>query len=214
MGGSMTVWEFFVKGGPLMWPLLACSVIATAIILERLFFLRKKKLFPGELIEEVERLTRMGRLNDIEQILNKSSSPIATVIMAAIRNAGMNREIIKEYMEEAGVAAAYGIERPNDLLGIIATISPLLGFLGTVSGMLTSFRSMPAVNAVHAFAAGFSEALITTIAGLAISIPVYICYRLFMSRSEYLILEMEKISARFLEYLKGVVYEIQEETEE
>ncbi len=210
----MTVWEFFVKGGPLMWPLLACSVIATAIVLERLFSLRKKKLFPGELIEEVERLTSMGRLNDIEQLLSKSPSPISPVIMAAVRNAGMNREIIREYMEEAGAAAAYGIERPIDLLGIIATISPLLGFLGTVSGMLTSFRSMPAVNAAHTFAAGLSEALITTIAGLAVSIPVYICYRLFMTRNEYLILEMEKISARFLEYLKGDVYEIQEKTEE
>jgi biopolymer transport protein ExbB len=210
----MTVWEFFVKGGPLMWPLLACSVIATAIILERLFSLREKKLFPGELIEEVERLTRMGRLNDIEQLLSRSSSPISPVIMAAIKNAGMNREIIREYMEEAGAAAAYGIQRPIDLLGVIATISPLLGFLGTVSGMLSSFQSLSAVNPGQALYAGISEALITTIAGLAISIPVYICYRLFMTRSDYLILEMEKISARFLEYLKGDVYEVQEETEE
>jgi len=210
----MTVWEFFVKGGPLMWPLLACSVIATAIILERLFSLRKKNLFPGELIEEVERLTRMGRLNDIEQLLNKSSSPISPVIMAAVKNAGMNREIIKEYMEEAGAAAAYQIERSIDLLGIIATISPMLGFLGTVSGMLSSFQSLPAASAGQVLTSGLPEALITTIAGLSISIPVYICYRLFMTRSEYLILEMEKISARFLEYLKGDAYEIPEEAKD
>jgi biopolymer transport protein ExbB len=214
MGGNMTIWEFFVKGGPLMWPLLACSVIATAIILERLYSLRKKKLLPGELIEEVERLTRMGRLNDIEHLLNTSSSPISPVLMAAVKNAGMHRDIIREYMEEAGAAAAYGIERPIDLLGIIATISPLLGFLGTVSGMLSTFQSMSAANSAHAFPAGLSEALITTVTGLAVGIPVYICYRLFMTRSEYLILEMEKISARFLKYLKGDVYEIQEKEKE
>lgn len=212
----MTVWEFFVKGGPLMWPLLVCSVLATAIILERFFSLRKKRLFPGELIEEVERLTRMGRLNDIELLLSRSSSPISPVIRSAIKNAGMHREIIREYMEEAGATAAYGIERPIDLLGIIATISPLLGFLGTVSGMLTSFQSMniSAVNSGPALAAGISEALITTVAGLAVSIPVYICYRLLLTRSEYLVLEMETISARFLEYLKGDLYEVQEETKE
>lgn len=71
----MTLWEFFVKGGPLMWPLLGCSVVALAIIIERLFALRQSKIIPKDLIEEVERLTRMGRLSDIEQLLKRSSSP-------------------------------------------------------------------------------------------------------------------------------------------
>ena len=212
----MTVWEFFVKGGPLMWPLLACSIIALAIILERLFSLRKKKVIPEDLIEEVERLTRMGRLNEIEQLLDSRSSPLCPIIMVAIKNAGLRKEIIKEHMEEAGATEAYSIERSINLLGIIAAISPLLGFLGTVSGMLTSFQAMNTSGAYsnRLLAAGISEALITTIAGLAISIPVYVCYRLFMARSDFLVLEMEKISARILEYLKGDSYEIQKEKEE
>jgi biopolymer transport protein ExbB len=209
----MTVWEFFVKGGPLMWPLLACSIIALAIIIERLFTLRRDKIIPVELIEEVERLTRMGRLSDIEQLLKMSSSPICPIIMAAIKNSEMGREIIKDYMEEAGAQEAFTIERPIDILGIIAVISPLLGFLGTVMGMLSSFQTVSSSgeHSSQLLASGISQALITTVMGLTIAIPAYICYRLLIARSDYLLLEMEMISARFLEYLKGETHEVQTE---
>jgi biopolymer transport protein ExbB len=209
----MTVWEFFVKGGPLMWPLLACSIIALAIIIERLFTLRRSKIIPVDLIEEVERLTRMGRLSDIEQLLKMNSSPICPIIMAAIRNSEMGREIIKDYMEEAGAQEAFAIERPIDILGIIAVISPLLGFLGTVMGMLSSFQTVTSSgeHSSQLLASGISQALITTVMGLTIAIPAYICYRLLIARSDYLLLEMEMISARFLEYLKGEAHEVQTE---
>lgn len=210
----MTVWEFFVRGGPLMWPLLACSIIALAITIERLFSLRQSKIIPRELIEEVERLTRMGRLNDIEQLLKRSSSPICPIIMVAIKNAGMRREIIRDYMEEAGATQAYTIERYIDILSIIAAIAPLLGFLGTVTGMLTSFQavSTSGEHSSQLLASGISEALITTVVGLSIGIPVYVCYRLLIARSDFLLLEMEKSSARILEYLKGETHEVQKET--
>jgi biopolymer transport protein ExbB len=207
----MTLRDFFLKGGPLMWPLLACSIVALAIIIERLFALRRSRIIPVDLIEEVERLVRMGRLGDIEQLLRRNTSPICPVIMAAIKNAGMPREIIKDYMEEAGAAEAYAIERYLDILGIIAAISPLLGFLGTVTGMLTSFQAVSAVGAHSSqlLAAGISQALITTVAGLSIGIPVFVCYRLLVSRSDYLVMEMEKTSARILEYIKGEAHEVQ-----
>jgi len=210
----MTVWEFFVRGGPLMWPLLACSIIALAITIERLFSLRQSKIIPRELIEEVERLTRMGRLNDIEQLLKRNSSPICPIIMVAIKNAGMRREIIRDYMEEAGATQAYTIERYIDILSIIAAIAPLLGFLGTVTGMLTSFQAVSASgeHSSQLLASGISEALITTVVGLSIGIPVYVCYRLLIARSDFLLLEMEKSSARILEYLKGETHEVQKET--
>ena len=206
----MTMWDFFIKGGPMMWPLLACSIIALAIIIERLFALRQNKIIPGDLVEEVERLTRLGRLEDIEKLIRRNSSPICPVIMVAIKNAGMRREIIKDYMEEAGATEAYAIERYIDILGIIATISPLLGLLGTVSGMITSFHAVGSNSpAGTMLASGISEALITTATGLSIGIPVYICYRFFIARSDYLLLEMEKTSARILEYLKGENNEVQ-----
>jgi len=209
-GGDMTLWEFFIKGGPLMWPLLACSIVALAIIIERSFALRQSKIIPRSLMEEVERLIRMGRLHDVEKLLRRSSSPICPVIMVAIQNAGMRREIIKDYMEEAGAKEAYAIDRYIDILGIIATISPLLGLLGTVSGMITSFHAVGGGGqANQMLASGISEALITTATGLSIGIPVYIFYRFFIARSDYLLLEMEKTASRILEYLKGENHEVQ-----
>jgi len=209
----MTLWEFFIKGGPVMWPLLACSVIALAIIIERFFSLRQNRIIPRVLIEEVERLARMGRLADIERLIRRSSSPIGPVVMVAIKNAGMRREIIKDYMEEAGATEANAIERYIDVLGIIAAISPLLGFLGTVTGMLKSFHAVSTSggNSSQLLAGGISEALITTVAGLCIGIPVFVCYRLLLARSDSLIFEMEKASARILEYLKGEDHEVQKE---
>ncbi|MGD0209551.1 MAG: MotA/TolQ/ExbB proton channel family protein [Desulfomonilia bacterium] len=209
----MTLWEFFIKGGPLMLPLFACSIIAFAIIIERLFALRYGQIIPKELIEEVEGLIRMGRLGDIEQLLKRSSSPMCPIIMTAVKNAGLRREIIKEYMEEAGAAEGYTMERYIDILGIIAAIAPLLGFLGTVAGMLTSFKAMSTTpeHSSLLFASGISEALITTVMGLAIAIAVYIFYRLLIARNDYLLMEMEMTSARILECLKGETYEVQTE---
>jgi biopolymer transport protein ExbB len=208
----MTLWEFFIKGGPVMWPLFTCSIIALAIIIERLFALRQSKIIPEELIDEVERLIRMGRLGDIEQLLKKSSSPLCPIIMAAIKNAGRHREMIKEYMEEAGATQAYTMERYIDILGIIAAISPLLGFLGTATGMLSTFKAINTMNnSSQLLATGISEALITTVVGLAIAIPVYVCYRVLIARSDYLLIDMEMTSARILEYLKGETHEVQAE---
>ncbi len=209
----MTLWEFFIKGGPVMWPLFACSIIALAIIIERLFALRQSKIIPEELIEELERLIRMGRLGDIEQLLKGSSSPLCPIIMTAIKNIGRRREIIKEYMEEEGATQAYTMERYTDILGIIAAISPLLGFLGTATGILTTFKAISTMGNTSSLllATGISEALITTIVGLAIAIPVYVCYRILIARSDYLLIDMEMTSARILEYLKGETNEVQAE---
>ncbi len=197
-----------------MWPLLICSIIALAIIIERSWSLRRNKIIPKALVEEVERLARIGRLEDIERLIRRSHSPMCPVIMVAIKNAGMRREIIKDYMEEAGATEANAIERYIDVLGIISTIAPLLGFLGTVTGMLTSFQAVSSstgANSSQLLASGISEALITTVAGLSIGIPVFVCYRLLIARSDFLVLEMEKTSARILEYLKGEDHAVQKE---
>jgi biopolymer transport protein ExbB len=126
--------EVFIKGGPDLWPVYAGAIIALTIMIERRFTLRRGKIIPRDLIEEVERLISMGRLGDIEQLLKKSSSPLCPVILAAVRNAGSRREIVRQYMEEAGATEAYTMERYIDILGIISAIAPLLGFLGTAPG--------------------------------------------------------------------------------
>ncbi len=206
----MTLWDFFIKGGPLMWPLLICSIVALTIFIERMWSLRASRIIPAQLIEEIERLTRMGRLDDIDELIKRSNSPICPVIEAATKNAGMRREIIKDYMEEAGAREAYSIERNIDILGIIATICPLLGLLGTVSGMISTFHTIGFQGAENQLlASGISEALITTATGLSIAIPAFVCYRILVARSDHLLFEMEKTSARILEYLKGEESEIQ-----
>lgn len=209
----MTLWEVFVKGGPIMWPLFACSIIALAIIIERIFTLRPARIMPRELIEEVERLIFIGRLGDVEQLLKRYSSPLCPIILTAVKNAGRSREIIREYMEEAGAKEAYTMERYVDILGIISAISPLLGFLGTITGVLTSFRIMgiEGSQSSQMLATGISEALVTTVIGLAIAIPVYVCYRILIARSDQMLMEMEMTSARVLEYLKGGEHEVQAE---
>ena len=135
------------------------------------------------------------------------------IIMAAVKKAGLRREVIKEYMEEAGAMEGYTMERYIDILGIIAAVAPLLGFLGTIAGILTSFKNMSTIgeHSSQLFASGISEALITTVMGLAIALPVYIIYRLLIARSDYLVMEMEMASARILECLKGEPYEVQTE---
>ena len=196
-----------------MWPLFACSIIALAVIIERLFTLRRGQIIPKKLLEEVEQLILMGRLGDIEQLLEKSPSPMCPIIMTAVKNAGLKREVIKEYMEEAGAAQGYSMERYIDILGIISAIAPLLGFLGTIAGMLISFKNAGTFGEQQGqlLASGISEALITTVIGLTIAIPVYIFYRLLIARSDYLLMEMETASARILECLKGETHEVQTE---
>ncbi|OPZ60662.1 MAG: Biopolymer transport protein ExbB [Deltaproteobacteria bacterium ADurb.Bin510] len=165
----MGLWDYLLKGGPVMWLLLFCSVMTLTIFFERLWTLRRSSILPADLIGEIERLARMG------------------------------------HMEEAGARAAYAIDRNIDILGIIATIAPLLGLLGTVTGMITSFKALSMSGGVDTqlLSAGIAQALLNTAAGLFIAIPSYVFYRLMQARSSHLIYEMEKTSARILDYLRG-----------
>jgi len=206
MGDGMNLWSYLLKGGPVMWLLLFCSVMTLTIFFERLWTLRRSSILPADLIGEIERLARLGRLQDIEELLKRNqTSPICPIIMAAVKNAGLRREIIKDYMEEAGARAAYAIDRNIDILGIIATIAPLLGLLGTVTGMISSFKALSASGGVDTqlLSAGIAQALLNTAAGLFIAIPSYVFYRLMQARSGHLIYEMEKTSARILDYMRG-----------
>jgi len=209
----MTLWEVFIKGGPVMWPIVASSIIALTIVIERLFMLRQSRIIPRDVIEEVERLISMGRLGDIEGLLKRSPSPMNPIILTAVKNAGKRREIIREYMEEAGANEAYTMERYIDILGIISAITPLLGFLGTATGIVTAFRAVSTLGnqSSQLLAAGISEALTTTVIGLAVAIPAYVCYRILAARSDLLLMEMEVTSSRILEYLKGGEHEVQAE---
>jgi biopolymer transport protein ExbB len=195
--------EVFDKGGILMTPLILCSVIALAVILERAVNLRKKKIFLPQVVNLVGSLIEEGKLQLVRQICDENTSPLANIIKAGIDNINQDREEIKTTIMDAGRQEVPVLEKNLVLLGTIAGISPLLGLLGTVTGMIKVFRviSVQGVGQAGALAGGISEALITTATGLAIAVPALVAYNYFVHKVERLILDIEKYSLQLVNRL-------------
>jgi biopolymer transport protein ExbB len=197
------MWELFVKGGPVMYPIALCSIFALAIFLERLWTYGRTRRLVRELAHEVEPLVAKKRLDEATTVCHRSLAPLAPVFLAALRLAGRPRAQIKAVVEEAGRREAVPLVRFLGLLGTIATISPLLGLLGTVMGMIQAFNviATQGVGTPATLGGGISEALITTAAGLTIAIPVILAHRFLSSRVEQLALEMEEFAVRLVDLL-------------
>lgn len=197
------MWELFVKGGPVMYPIALCSIFALAIFLERLWTYWRTRRMVRELAHEVEPLVAKKRLDEATTVCHRSLAPLAPVFLAALRMAGRPRAQIKEVVEEAGRRETVPLVRFLGLLGTIATISPLLGLLGTVMGMIQAFNviATQGVGTPATLGGGISEALITTAAGLTIAIPVILAHRFLSSRVEQLALEMEEFAVRLVDLL-------------
>jgi biopolymer transport protein ExbB len=195
--------EFFRQGGILMTPLVLCSVIALAIGLERAINLRRKKIFLPQVVNLVGSLIEEGKLQLVRQICDENASPLANIIRVGIDNYNQEREEIKATIMDAGRQEVPVLEKNLLLLGTIAGISPLLGLLGTVTGMIKVFRviSVQGVGQAGALAGGISEALITTAIGLAIAVPALVAYNYFVHKVEMLILDIEKYSLQLVNRL-------------
>jgi len=199
------MYDFVVKGGVLMIPIALCSIIALAIFLERLWSLRRSKVTPRDFLIEIEDLIRREKIPEAITRCRKDNSSMANIIVAGIRNFGKRREIVKESIEEIGRREAATLERYINVVGTIAAISPLLGLLGTVFGMIKAFNviSIQGVGNPGSLAGGISEALITTAAGLVVAIPTFVLYRYLANKADALIVEMEEHSIRMVDLLKG-----------
>ena len=199
------MYDFVVKGGVLMIPIALCSIIALAIFLERLWSLRRSKVIPRDFLIEIEDLIRREKIPEAVTRCRKDNSSMANIIVAGIRNFGKRREIVKESIEEIGRREAATLERYINVVGTIAAISPLLGLLGTVFGMIKAFNviSIQGVGNPSSLAGGISEALITTAAGLVVAIPTFVLYRYLANKADALIVEMEEHSIRMVDLLKG-----------
>jgi len=186
-----------------MWPILACSVLATAIICERFWSLRSNRIIPPHLVTQVWRLYRQGELDAARLRQLQSSSPLGAILAAGLANHQYGRKVMKEAIEDVGRQVAHELERFLDLLGTIASVSPLLGLLGTVMGMIKVFSAITAagVGDPQVLAGGISEALITTAAGLSVAIPALIFHRHFQAKVVDLVLRMENESLRFIEIM-------------
>jgi len=196
--------DFFDKGGIFMYPILLCSITALAIFIERLWNLRWARVIPPELLKQAEDLIRRERITDAAALCQDNPSSMARILYTGLKNFGRKREVIKEYLEEVGRHESASLERFVEGLGTIAGVSTLLGLLGTISGMIKIFSVISTQTVVNpgSLAGGISEALITTYAGLSVAIPTLVMYKYLQSKSNTLILEMERNSIRIVELLK------------
>ena len=196
--------EIVIAGGWLMVPILLCSVLAVAIILERFLALRRSRVVPGGLPDQVQRWAAQEELDQqhIEQL--RLSSPLGEVLAAALEHRDRRREIIKEAVEDTGRQVVHSLERFLNTLGTIAGITPLLGLLGTVIGMIRVFSAimLHGVGDPNEMAGGISEALITTAAGLSVAIPTYFFYRYFRGLVRDYVLQMEAQALKLLQAIE------------
>jgi biopolymer transport protein ExbB len=197
------MWEIVQAGGWLMLPIITCSVLAAAIILERLWTLQPSRVLPKDLTAEVWNWVRNEQLDPQHIQALHQGSPLGQILAAGLMNRHASREIVKEAIEDTGRHVVHELESYLNSLGTIAAISPLLGLLGTVIGMVKVFAAITAsgVGNPSVLAGGISEALITTAAGLTVAIPSLIGYRYLRGRVDSLVVRMEKEAMRFLEAL-------------
>ena len=188
------MWEIVRAGGPLMWPIIACSIFALGIVVERLWTLQEKRVIPPDRVQKVRQLLEAGQVTDKVIAALERDSPLGRVLAAGLANRHRSREIMMERLEDTGRHVVHELERFLNALGTIASISPLLGLLGTVTGIIKAFNAINAggMGDARMLSGGISEALITTAAGLLVAIPALIAYRYLRARVDRIVIEMEK----------------------
>lgn len=187
-----------------IWLLLVASIVALALIIERLFYLRRNRILPPKLLPEVIRVYHNGRINNevIESL--ERSSPLGRVLAAGLRNANAPRDVMKESIEEAGLAAAHELERYLTTLGTIASLAPLMGLFGTIVGMIEIFGAQNATGTNPAqLAHGISVALYNTGFGLAIAMPALVFYRHFRALVNSFLVGMEQQAVKLVDTVHG-----------
>ena len=192
------------KGGWVMIPLIACSIIALAIIIERLIYgPRKSRVIPRGLVEEVIELIHSGRHEQITSAARAKPSPLSRIVVTATNNAHRSRGDLVDLVQMAGKKEAEHLTRFLNTLGTIATIGPLLGLLGTVFGIMKTFDVIGQIGTANAqrLAAGIGEALVATATGLVVAIPSAIAHRYLMNKARILVSDMEDISFRVVDSL-------------
>jgi biopolymer transport protein ExbB len=204
------VFDLISKGGVVMYPIILCSIIALGVFLERLWVLRRKNIIPGEFIRNVEEQVKNQKISEAIFLCQGDQSSIAKIFLAGLKNAGRGMWLVKEAIEEMGGREGVILEKHVGILSTIANLTPLLGLLGTVSGMIKTFNviSLQGVGNPALLAGGISEALITTATGLCVAIPTLVCYRILKDKAEALIFEMEENSLKIIEIIEN--FSIQE----
>lgn len=199
------MFEIIRSGGWLMLPILGCSVIALAIILERFWSLQRKRVAPDNLVARVWQLDQGKQLNQKTILAMRDGSPLGRILAAGLQNRFNTRDMMRESIEETGRHVIYELQLFLTTLGTIAAISPLLGLLGTVVGMIQVFAVITSVGVGDPaeLANGISKALITTAAGIAVAIPSIFFVRYFRRKVEGLVVDMEVEAIKLVEVMQA-----------
>ena len=184
--------EIFFAGGLLMYPLALCSILGLAVVLERLWVLRHGHVAPPNLVHELWNLVEHNQLSAEKLSRIGRRYPLGMILAVGLNNSKYGREEMSRRMEEEAAQQVHQLKRFLNLLGTIAVISPLLGLLGTVLGMIEVFFSFQDSASPSFMARGISQALLTTAYGLAIAIPVVVCHRFFIRKLEDISVAMER----------------------
>ncbi len=195
--------ELVTAGGWLMIIIIACSVAAIAICIERFFVLNAKRIAPPHLLATVWKQLKAGELDANRLRTLRESSPLGRILAAGLSNAHHGRDVMKESIEEAAGHVVHDLERYLNTLGTIAAIAPLLGLLGTVVGMIRVFAEIMSQGTgnASALAGGISEALITTAAGLCVAIPALVMHRYYTGRIDAIVVELEQQTIKLVDAL-------------
>ena len=199
------MFELVQAGGWLMVPILLCSVISAAICVERFWTLRATQIVPKNLLVQVWNWIRSNEMDNKKLRELRAGSPLGQILAAGISNHKRGREQMKESIEEVAGHVVHEMERYLNTLGTVAAVTPLLGLLGTVIGMIKVFTAIKLEGTGNAavLAGGISEALITTAAGLSVAIPSLFFFRFFQRRVDELVITMEQEALKFVEVLNG-----------
>jgi len=197
------MWEIIRAGGGFMWPIIFCSVAAVAIILERLWALQSSRVIPRDLGQKVWNWIEADELSDKLITALQQNSPLGQLLAIGIANRDKPRALMVERLQDGGRHVVHDLERFLNTLGTIAAVSPLLGLLGTVAGIIHAFNAITAngIGDPRVLSGGIGEALITTAAGLSVAIPSLIAYRFLRGKVERLVIRMEKEAMRVVDAL-------------
>ncbi len=204
---KMSLWQVFMAGGPLMWPILLCSVVAAAVIIEKILYLQKVQINVRDFLNKILERMKHNQVKDALEICDKTVSPISNLMKAGILKYDRPKAQITEAIVDASLHEVPILEKNLSILATLAHISPLLGLLGTVTGMITCFQVIQAKSAAFQpvypgdLAGGIWKALLTTVAGLMVAIPSFVAYNYLVNRVNTFIREMEKASSELVNSL-------------
>ena len=199
------MFEIVKAGGIMMGPIILASIVAAAIFLERLWTLQSKRVLPAELTQKVWRWVEQRQIQDKHIAALQQNSPLGKILAAGLANRDRDRTVIRESIEDTGRHVVHELERFIGTLGTIASLSPLMGLLGTVLGMIRTFNAITTAGIGNpaSLAGGIAEALITTAAGLTVAIPALLAYKYLRGRVQQLVVQMEKEAMKLVETIES-----------